>query len=287
MNCPKCGTHWPADVRYCGACGAAMLPSGPQRSTAEAETIAKVRALLPEIGVRRPIEPTPGVFVIPKGSTHMELRVVGKSFGHAAIRSTALVTTGTSITQELLDYLLKENASFMLGGFAVGSRNEILFIHTIMASSVDAVELGASVSAVVNTADKYDDEIVRRWGGKTARDISVRSAIEGVFGEAIAKALGDIVKRPNPVRRSTGAPSPRHRPAASHLPEAIKVGSVAEEYAHLQAQRCTCGGSYKKEAQVVTELGGRFFDRLEVSCSRCNSRKQFLFDINSFFGATR
>jgi hypothetical protein len=37
-------------------------------------------------------------------------------------------------------------------------------------STIDKKELEASVIAVLEIADKYDDEIVKRWGGKRALD---------------------------------------------------------------------------------------------------------------------
>jgi hypothetical protein len=229
--------------------------------------------------------------VIPKGSTHVEVRVVGVGIGQAAIRSTAPVTIGTPIRQDLLEFLLKKNASFMFGGFAVGPKGEILFVHTIMASSVDAAELGASVSAVVNTADKYDEEIVTRWGGKTVQQVSVAVAVQGILGPALGKVVGDALRRSMPHRRAVVPmpPTPTHSPApqpgAPDVSQAIKVGSVGEEYAFIQRQRCSCGGAYKPDAQAVVEVGSLHYDKLDVSCKQCGSRRSHMFDINAFFGA--
>jgi hypothetical protein len=41
---------------------------------------------------------------------------------------------------------------------------------TAIGSSCDKSELRTSVMAVLGTADKYDDEIMGRWGGKRALD---------------------------------------------------------------------------------------------------------------------
>ena len=46
----------------------------------------------------------------------------------------------------------------------------VTFEQNIVGSSCDKNELKASVMAVVGTADKYDDEIVSRWGGKRSAD---------------------------------------------------------------------------------------------------------------------
>jgi len=51
---------------------------------------------------------------------------------------------------------------------AEGERH--VFDHTIVGQSCDKDELRASVLTVVLCADRYDDEIVRRWGGERALD---------------------------------------------------------------------------------------------------------------------
>lgn len=68
---------------------------------------------------------------------------------------------------DLLEYLLRENFKFRFGGFSIDNDGDINFEHTIVGSTLDKNELVASIRAVSVTADKYDDEIVRRWGGMT------------------------------------------------------------------------------------------------------------------------
>ena len=50
---------------------------------------------------------------------------------------------------------------------------------------MDVEELGASVSTVLKTADLFDDQIVKRWGGKTMR----QTALDQVLPAAIFRAL--------------------------------------------------------------------------------------------------
>jgi hypothetical protein len=47
---------------------------------------------------------------------------------------------------------------------------DVTFEHNIVGSTCDKNELKASIMAVVGTADRYDDQIVSRWGGKRASD---------------------------------------------------------------------------------------------------------------------
>jgi hypothetical protein len=74
------------------------------------------------------------------------------------------------IPQDCLRFLLEENFKFVFGAFTIDKDGDINFEHTILASKLDIHELESSVKAVQITADKYDDEITRRWGGVTGRD---------------------------------------------------------------------------------------------------------------------
>ena len=77
----------------------------------------------------------------------------------------AYLVTGAELTAELLKYLLRKNANMLFGAFGIDDDDDIFFEHTIGGSTCDKNELKASVMAVGVTADKYDDEIVARWGG--------------------------------------------------------------------------------------------------------------------------
>lgn len=83
----------------------------------------------------------------------------------ATITSRAWLVTGAELTPELLKYLLRENADMRFGAFGIDADDDILYEHTIVGSTCDKDELRASVQAVAFTADRYDDEIVKRFGG--------------------------------------------------------------------------------------------------------------------------
>jgi len=83
----------------------------------------------------------------------------------ATICTRAWLVTGAELSAELLKYLLNENADMRFGAFGVDGEGDILFEHTIVGSTCDKEELRASVMAVAFTSDKYDDEIVKRFGG--------------------------------------------------------------------------------------------------------------------------
>lgn len=288
MKCQKCGAAWPDDVKFCGKCGTKTTSKGQSLSVSENEVNQRLKALLPRLGLGRFQELAPGLHIAQKGSTHVEVRVVPMG-PQVAVRSKAPVTLGTPITQELLQFLLTENANILFGAFGVGSNNEIVYTHTIMSSSMDQFELGASVSSVLNMADKYDDQIVQRWGGKTMK----KSAMDNILAPALLKALlagqksgagrgrGPQVKGEDASAATMIKPP---IPSPINVSQVIKVGSLPEEYAYLAKQRCACGGTFTREAQALLEIGGKKCDQLSVRCQKCGTEKRFLFDISSFFG---
>jgi hypothetical protein len=113
-------------------------------------------------------EPGFGLFM---GSAWVEVRILPwRDDAVVNVRST--VVSDVTLTMELLNYLLRENHEMRFGAFSVSQNGDILFEHTIVGSTIDKKELETSVIAVLEIADKYDDEIVMRWGGKRALDKS-------------------------------------------------------------------------------------------------------------------
>jgi len=86
------------------------------------------------------------------------------------INCRAYVVNGAERTPEMLEYLLRENYDMRFGAFGLDKEGAITFEQNIVGSTCDKNELKASVMAVLGTADKYDDEIVARWGGKRSSD---------------------------------------------------------------------------------------------------------------------
>jgi len=65
---------------------------------------------------------------------------------------------------------------------------------------------------------------------------------------------------------------------------ATKVNSISEEYDHIGAQRCACGGRWRSVSQALLQDGDRHFDMIKAVCQKCGLETEFLFDISSFFG---
>lgn len=185
MKCPSCGKEWAAGVKFCGVDGSKLVSA---KRTGLPPTQARVndelRELLPQLQLGSFREVGPGHHLCQRGSTHVQVQVI--NFGNkVAVRSLAPVTIGSRITNDLMKFLLNHNAGFMFGAFGVDARGVIGLSHTILASSMDVEELGASVSTVLKTADLFDDQIVSRWGGKTMR----QTAVDQVLPAAILRAL--------------------------------------------------------------------------------------------------
>ena len=131
-------------------------------------------------------------------------------------------------------------------------------------------------------ADRYDDQIVTRWGGKTARQVATEAVVAPAFLRLLQAKAAAALRVPKPARAATVAP-PRAPSGTPDVSDAIKVGSVAEEYAFLSRQRCACRGTYQRETQTVLEMRGLHYDQLDMRCAKCGAGRTFLFDINAFF----
>jgi hypothetical protein len=109
-------------------------------------------------------------FVLPMGSTFANVNVYPWGEDDATVNVRAYVVLGAEMAPELLHYLLRQNDDFRFGAFGLDKDNDIFFEHSIVGSTLDKAELKASVLAVVGTADRYDDEIQRKWGGRRMSD---------------------------------------------------------------------------------------------------------------------
>ena len=118
--------------------------------------------------VTRDDKPMVGVAV---GSAFAQVAVLPWGDDDATVTTRAYVVTGVEATPDLMKYLLQKNTdTMMFGAFGLDHEGDIVLEHTLICSSCDKEELKASVMSVVTMADKYDDEIVARWGGVKALD---------------------------------------------------------------------------------------------------------------------
>ena len=128
-----------------------------------------MKEIFGEFAYEREDSPSFGIMV---GSAYTQVGVFPYRKDDATITARSYVVTGAELTNDLMLYLLSENDKMRFGAFGVDAEKDIFFEHTILGSTCDREELKASVMAVVMTADDYDDQIVAKWGGQTARDRS-------------------------------------------------------------------------------------------------------------------
>jgi hypothetical protein len=87
--------------------------------------------------------------------------------GPSVIRVFAITNVDVPITSELTTYLLTTNLEFVFGAFALDiSNGAVWFNHNLLGDYAAPEELEATISAVAQTADKHDDEIKQRFGGR-------------------------------------------------------------------------------------------------------------------------
>lgn len=136
------------------------------------EIYNKVKGFLKELfGEQAIAHDEQPVFLIPHGSSAANVTVFPWGDDDATICTRAYVVLKPEVNQELMHYLLKKNNEMRFGAFGLDSEGDVFFEHTIVGSCCDKEELKASVLAVLGTADRYDNEIVERWGGKTVIDM--------------------------------------------------------------------------------------------------------------------
>ncbi|MGB3532761.1 MAG: YbjN domain-containing protein [Microcoleaceae cyanobacterium] len=106
------------------------------------------------------------------GSAWVEVKINPWNDDDSVINTRSKVVINPELNLDLLQFLLEENAERLFGAFSLSKAGEILFEHTIVGSTCDPEELESSVIAVLETADDYDDQIIKKWGGQRALDIS-------------------------------------------------------------------------------------------------------------------
>lgn len=109
-------------------------------------------------------------FVMRNGSTAMTISVNPYGDDEAVINVCGWVVKGAKVSPELMQFLLSTNRDLYFGAFGLDAKNDfVTFEHSIIGSTCDKKELYTSMQAVISTADKYDDEIVEKFGGARMR----------------------------------------------------------------------------------------------------------------------
>ena len=106
------------------------------------------------------------VFVVPTWVEH----------GPSVIRVFAITNMDVPITAGLTTYLLEKNLEFVFGGFALdAARGAVWFNHNLLGDFTTPEAFEATVAAVAETANEYDDVISERFGGRLYTEDSAKA----------------------------------------------------------------------------------------------------------------
>ena len=124
----------------------------------------RLEQLLREIGIQFEIDHD-GDLVVPVGNAVTYLRVF-EAGGRAMVRVWSITNVGLEPSDELTRYLVTENTGLALGGFAFDGSGRVAYSHTLLGEFLQRAELEVALAVVASTADRYNDEIKSRFGGK-------------------------------------------------------------------------------------------------------------------------
>ncbi len=114
-------------------------------------------------------------FAMRRGSAFVRIRAVPFADGRTAVCVSACVVSKASFSEELMVQLLSQNVDNTFGAFGAKIREDglvdIYLRHDIIADTLDEGELENSVDIIADAADRFDDELVARYGGLRMKDI--------------------------------------------------------------------------------------------------------------------
>jgi hypothetical protein len=108
-------------------------------------------------------------FYLKYGSTVLEISIDPYQEDDAVIEILAFCVQGVEPSFELMQELLRLNAEVPLGGFSMVV-DSVFFSHSFLGRRLRPEQLIASLDAVANISDEYDEKLVGSYGGETAID---------------------------------------------------------------------------------------------------------------------
>lgn len=108
-------------------------------------------------------------FYLKYGSTIVEISIEPYGQDDAVVEIVAFCVYGVEPTIGLTRELLRFNAELPMGAFSMVG-NDVFYSHAFLGRRLDPDQLISSLDNVAMVADRYDDEIVDRFGGERALD---------------------------------------------------------------------------------------------------------------------
>lgn len=111
-------------------------------------------------------------FILMAGSARVIVAPLDWVDGQTLVKIISPVNKDGEPADELAKYLIAENMNLIFGKFSVEPMERMVFFeHTLLGDFLNRKELEVAVKAIVSTADRYDDEIQDRFGGKKFGEI--------------------------------------------------------------------------------------------------------------------
>jgi len=106
-------------------------------------------------------------FVLQAGSARVIVVPLDWIGGQTLVKIVALVNRDSPSFDALSGYLAGENLKLIFGKFSVQPEARMVFYeHTLLGDFLNRKELEVAIQAIASTADKYDDELQAKFGGK-------------------------------------------------------------------------------------------------------------------------
>jgi hypothetical protein len=123
------------------------------------------------------------LYVIKQGSAYVMINVVSWGDNRAMVRCTSQLVKGVDVDGPLAKQLLELNSHLRFGAFGYEPEEHIImFTHTILGgTTLDPVELTATLRDVALIADEYDDKLMKKYGGQRMIDLLEEAALERIM----------------------------------------------------------------------------------------------------------
>ncbi len=118
-----------------------------------------------------------GRFLVYEGSTVVQTVIRPWHESDVIVETFAYVVQEANLDENILKFLLRENAMLHFGAFGITFDGTIIFSNSLAGANLDENEFMASIKSVARIADFYDNKIVEMAGGMTARDAMKKGII--------------------------------------------------------------------------------------------------------------
>ncbi len=116
-----------------------------------------------------------GSFLVPYGSTMVNVEPLEQESGRLLVRVQAYMNQNVPVSPALFEWVARKTDDYVFGHIGLwdsksSDKVHLVFRHTLLGSTLDPDELGYALGAVATTADELDDEVQSTFGGERFAD---------------------------------------------------------------------------------------------------------------------